>query len=83
MSESLQFFSRSNLSELRSDHFQVWLCRPAGINKDPSVWVDEVRPLPKYVFKNDMSSKNSDATANFPMWCLITVDTELFSKVTL
>jgi hypothetical protein len=64
MPESLQFFSRSNLLELRSDHFQVWLCRPAGINKDSSVWVEGVRPPLKYVFKNNMSSKNSKSWTN-------------------
>jgi len=38
-------------SELCSDHFPGQLCRPAGIIKDPPVWLDGARQLPKNVFK--------------------------------
>jgi len=29
-----------------------------GINKDPIVWLDNVRATPKYIFKNEMSLAN-------------------------
>jgi len=59
MSELVKFLSLSNPLARWSDHFPDWLCHPGGINKNPSVWLDGVRPSPKYVFKNNISSKNS------------------------
>ncbi len=59
MSESVKFFSLSNPLELRPDHFPGWICKPGGINEDPTVWINGVRPPPKYVFKNNASSINS------------------------
>jgi hypothetical protein len=37
MSELVKFFSLSIPLELCSDHFPSLLCRPEGINKDPTV----------------------------------------------
>ncbi len=33
---------------------------PRGINKDLTVWLNGARPLPKYIFKNNMSSTKFD-----------------------
>ncbi len=41
------------------------LCWPGGINEDPTVCLDEVRPTPKYVFKNNLSSTNSGSLRNY------------------
>ncbi len=35
------------------------LCQPGDINKDPTVWLVEAKPPPKYVSKNYMSLTNS------------------------
>jgi len=40
-----------NPLELCSDHFPGLLYWPGGVNKDHTVWLDEARPLPKYIFK--------------------------------
>ncbi len=55
----VKFLSLSNPLELCSDHFPGWLCWLGGISKDPTVWLDRVRPPPKYTFKNNMSLKNA------------------------
>jgi hypothetical protein len=46
----------SNPLELCSDHYPD---SAGAINKDPTVWLDEARPHPKHVFKNNMSLTNS------------------------
>jgi hypothetical protein len=46
--------------ELGSDHFPSGLCQAVGIIKDPAVWLDGARPPPKYIFKKDRSTKNSN-----------------------
>ncbi len=53
MHELVEFVSLSNPLELCSDHFHARLCQPAGIIKDPSVWLDGAGPPPKYIFKNN------------------------------
>jgi hypothetical protein len=37
----------------------VQLCQTWDFNKDPMVWLDGDRPPPKYIFKGNMSLKNS------------------------
>ncbi len=60
MSKLVKFMSLSNLSELCSHHFPGWLNQPGGINKDPTIWLDEARSLPKYIFKNNINSTNTE-----------------------
>ncbi len=67
MSELVEFSSLSNLLELCSDHFTTCLHWLGGINKDPTIWLDEARPPFKHVFISNMSDKlknltNSDQT---------------------
>ncbi len=59
MSELIKFLSLSNPLELCSHPFPSRLCRPGGINEDPTIWLDGTRPSPKYIFKNNMSLTNS------------------------
>jgi hypothetical protein len=60
MSKLAKFLSLANPSELCSDHFPGWLKQPRGINKDPTIRLDEARSLPKYVFKNNVSATNTE-----------------------
>jgi hypothetical protein len=65
--ELVKFLSLWNPLELCSDLFPRQLCRPVGISKDHTVWLDLARQPPKYVFKNNMSLTNSKI---FPTWTL-------------
>ncbi len=67
MHELVEFVSLSNPLELCSDHFHARLRQPAGIIKDPSVWLDGAGPPPKYIFKNNMGLTNSYIQ---PTWIL-------------
>ncbi len=58
MSKLVEFSSLSNLLHLCSDHFPGQLCRPGGINKDPTIWLDGARPPPRYISKNNISLTN-------------------------
>ncbi len=57
VSELVKFLSLSNPLELCSDLFPRRLCRPVGISKDQTVWLDGARPPPRYVFKNNEFDK--------------------------
>ncbi len=58
MSKLISFLSLPNLLELCLDYYPDQLRRPAGMIKDPVVWLDGSRQLPKKGFKNKMSSVN-------------------------
>ncbi len=64
MSNLVEFVSLSNPFDQCSDHFIDWLCRPRGINKYPTVWLDGDRLLPKNIFKNNISLTNSKIRPN-------------------
>ncbi len=55
----VKFLSLSNPTELCSDHFPGWQSLSGGINKDPTVWLEEDRQPPKYALINNMSLTNS------------------------
>jgi hypothetical protein len=67
MSGLVKFLSLSNSLELCSDHFPSWLCRPGGINKDPTVWPDGARPS-LYIFKNNFSWTNLQIWSAWTLW---------------
>ncbi len=61
----IKFLSLSNRSEQR------------GTNKDPTAWLDGARPLPKYIYINNMISTKSGTTSNFfkvMIICLVAID---------
>ncbi len=73
----IKFLSLSNPSQPCSVHFPSCLCRQRGTNKDPSVWLDGARPLPKYIYINNIISTNSGTTSNFfnvMIICLVAID---------
>jgi hypothetical protein len=41
-----------------SDHFSNCLHQPGGINKDPTVWLDQGGPPLKYILRKNISSTN-------------------------
>jgi hypothetical protein len=59
MFEFVEFLSLSNPLELCSDHFSGWQSWPGGTNEDLTFWLDAARLPPKYVLKNNISSKYS------------------------
>ncbi len=65
MSELVKILSLPNQFEQCYDYFPTWLCRQAGINKDPTVWLNGTTPLPKSIFKNIMSLMTSKMLRSF------------------